>query len=92
MFTRGHVDFRRPLLEKTLSLPAHKSAAEQAEDEGLDGPSRYHLYREIMPTFADYKELNITMEALDAFGQELKLFWGGLNDPDSITELMQSVR
>ncbi|PYI52147.1 extracellular solute-binding protein [Paenibacillus flagellatus] len=70
----------------TLSIPAHRSAADRAEEEGLPGPSRYRLYREIVPAYADYAELGIRMKALDALGRELKLFWAGLEEPPSIIE------
>ncbi|WP_284645911.1 extracellular solute-binding protein [Paenibacillus silviterrae] len=81
---------QRLLHRRTLSLPANIAAADDSSVDGPDLPSRYHLYREIVPTFADYRDLNISMEALDGFGQELKLFWAGLEEPKSILEHMQS--
>jgi multiple sugar transport system substrate-binding protein len=78
--------------QQTLSLPAHQAAAEKSGDGGSYGPSRYWLYREIVPSYADYKDLNISIDALDAFGQELKLFWAGLQDPQSIVETMKASR
>jgi len=81
---------QRYIQKQTLSLPANGAAADQNEEDGLAGPPRYPLYREIMPTFADYRELNITIEALDDFSQELKLFWGGLDEPESIIQRVQT--
>ncbi|WP_309118247.1 extracellular solute-binding protein [Paenibacillus sp.] len=68
----------------SLAPSAHSGAADEAEEETKDGPSRYRLYREIVPAFADYKELDISIEALDAFSQELKLFWAGLEEPEAV--------
>jgi multiple sugar transport system substrate-binding protein len=79
----------RYIQQQALSLPANQEAAERTGENVFPDPSRYSLYREIVPAFADYKELNISMEALDALGQELKLFWAGLEDPQSIIETMK---
>ncbi|MEY9094580.1 extracellular solute-binding protein [Paenibacillus sp. RC84] len=70
----------------TLSIPASKSAAEWEGAETLYRPSRYHMYREIVPTFGGYEELNITIEELDRLRSELKLFWSNLEQPESVIQ------
>jgi hypothetical protein len=43
-----------------------------------------------MPTFTDYKDLDISMEALEALGQGLKLFWAGLEELQPIIDAMKA--
>jgi multiple sugar transport system substrate-binding protein len=81
---------QRELQRRTLAPSAHSAAADAAEGETRERPSRYRLYREIVPSYSDYKELNIGMEALDAFSQELKLFWAGLEEPEAVIERLRS--
>ena len=77
---------QRELQLRTLVPSAHSGAADAAEGETREGPSRYRLYREIVPAYSDYNDLNIGLEALDAFSQELKLFWAGLEEPEAVIE------
>lgn len=68
----------------TLSIPAHKPSAEWTGPEHIYRPSRFSCYRDIIPSFQSYKDLNIEMQALEAFQKELKLFWSNLESPESV--------
>lgn len=64
----------------TLSIPANKRAAEWTGEDKLPRPSRYYLYREIIPTFRLASELQLTSKELNAVYREAKLYWSGLYD------------
>ncbi len=64
--------------KETLSIPARKSSAEWDGAETMYRPSRFNLYREIVPTFSSYADLGITMEELHRLRNELKLFWANM--------------
>lgn len=64
--------------QETLSIPASKRAAEWTGQEGSDRPSRYPLYRELIPTFRVFTDLNLRAVELTVFLREAKLYWSGL--------------
>jgi multiple sugar transport system substrate-binding protein len=72
--------------QQTLSIPAHKASAEWTGAESLYRPSRFHLYREITPTFGKYTDLGLPIHDLSRFRDELKLFWSNLEQPESVAE------
>lgn len=75
--------------QHTLSIPAHKASAEWTGAERLYRPSRYHLYREITPTFGTHVELGLPIRELSRFRDELKLFWSNLETPESVAERLR---
>ncbi|TNJ65196.1 extracellular solute-binding protein [Paenibacillus hemerocallicola] len=68
----------------TLSIPANKRAAEWTGEEKLSRPSRYYLYREIIPTFRLASELKLSSNELSAVYREAKLYWSGLYDRPTV--------
>lgn len=70
--------------QQTLSLPANKLAAEWAGDDKVPRPSRYYLYREIIPTFRLVSELKLNSRELSAVYREAKLYWSGLYDRSTV--------
>ncbi|MDF2668576.1 MAG: hypothetical protein K0R67_882, partial [Paenibacillus sp.] len=66
--------------QKTLSLPSHKAAAEWEGTELQFRPSRFNMYREIIPTFKLNTELGLTTEQLELVFLEAKLYWSKLQD------------
>lgn len=68
--------------KETLSIPAKKSPAEWDGPEKMYRPSRFNLYREIVPTFSSYADLGITMEELHRLRNELKLFWANMEQAE----------
>ncbi|WJH36947.1 extracellular solute-binding protein [Paenibacillus sp. CC-CFT747] len=64
----------------TLSIPADKSAAEWKGEERIERPSRYNMYREIVPTFRLLSDLKLNSRQLSEVLQEAKLYWSKLQD------------
>ncbi|MFK7692430.1 extracellular solute-binding protein [Paenibacillus sp. HJGM_3] len=73
--------------QKTLSIPSLKPAAEWTGKESMYRPSRFHMYRDIIPTFRTFGTMNMSIKELDMFYREAKLYWSGLE-----TEEAASVR
>lgn len=73
----------------TLSIPAHKPSAEWTGPEHIYRPARFFSYRNIIPTFRSYKDLNISIAVLEKLQKELKLFWSNLEQPDSVIRRME---
>ncbi|TMV46467.1 extracellular solute-binding protein [Paenibacillus mesophilus] len=78
----------RIIRERTLSLPAHKATAEGKgnPEEGMNRPSRYYLFREIMASYRLHRELNLNTSAFNGLRQLLKKYWSGLIDEKELCE------
>jgi multiple sugar transport system substrate-binding protein len=77
------------LRQQTLSIPALKEAAEwkgDAPDEAaaLNRPSRFALFREIIPTFHTYRALGLSYGQLMMMRDELKMYWSGFDPLDVV--------
>ncbi|MDF2714639.1 MAG: extracellular solute-binding protein [Paenibacillus sp.] len=70
--------------QTTLTVPARKRAAEWVGEDRLNRPSRYFLYRDIVPTFRLYSDMNISYGELERMCEELKLYWAGLEDMETV--------
>lgn len=79
---------QRLIRRHTLSLPARKEVAEQPADpaDGMNRPSRFSLFREIMASYRLHRELNLTTEAFKAFRQLIKKFCSGLIDENELCD------
>jgi multiple sugar transport system substrate-binding protein len=77
--------------KNTLSIPAVKKAAEWQGEEVVAHPSRFHLYRETVPTFRLYTELNLTAEELLRIRQELKLYWSQIDDLATVCRRLEEI-
>ncbi len=74
----------------TLRIPANKLAAEWTGDEPIrNRPSRFYMYRDIIPTFHCYTELNMPIFDLMTMLHELKFYWSGLEDLDTVLERLE---
>lgn len=73
------------LRKHTLNIPALKKAAEWSGEEAIaNRPGRFQLFREIMPTYRFYSELNLPYEGIAIMRDELKFYWSGLDDLDTV--------
>ncbi len=72
--------------ERTLSLPARREAAETRLESlsGMNRPSRYALFREIMSSYKLHRELNLSSASFVGLRQLLKKYWSGLIDDDEL--------
>jgi ABC-type sugar transport system, periplasmic component len=76
--------------QRTLSIPANKKAAEWQGKEVMARPTRFHMYREIIPTFRKFTELNLAASQLQTVRKELKLFWSGMEDEETVIRRLKS--
>lgn len=75
---------------RTTRIPALMKAAEWQENEPLlRRPSRFHMYREIIPTFGYLNELRMSSTNLGIMRNELKYYWGGLEELDTVLDRLE---
>ncbi|MGO4268776.1 extracellular solute-binding protein, partial [Paenibacillus sp. TAF58] len=68
----------------TLTIPSVKTAAEWIGEETLARPSRFFMYRDIIPTFSFYTDMNVTFGELETMRHILKLYWARLDDFETV--------
>lgn len=76
---------------QTYTLPALRSAAEWTGEDGLYRPSRFSLFREIMPSYRYFTDLNITERQLHLIGQEAKLYWLDLQSEEAFGSRLEEL-
>lgn len=64
----------------TLSIPADKNAVEWRGEESIVRPSRYFIFREIVPTFKLLNDLNLNSKQMAGVLREAKLYWSKLQN------------
>lgn len=71
-----------------LSLPSVKEVAEHELDmEG--GPSRYQMFREIIPSYRYYTDMGVEMEHLTAMLHHLKLYWSEMLTTSEMVDIIE---
>lgn len=78
----------------TYSIPSLPAAAEwvgSKQEETLYRPERFHLYREIIPTFRHFTDLNISSQNLNVLNREVKLFWSQMEDEQDFCRRMETL-
>ena len=73
----------------TLSIPSIKAMAEWTGKESLVHPSRFMMYRDIIPTFRFYSDMNVTFHELETMRRIFKLYWARLDDFDSVLRKLE---
>jgi multiple sugar transport system substrate-binding protein len=76
---------------KTLSIPSLKHAAEWIGDESIPRPSRFHMYREIIPTFRLLSELGLSSGEREQILREVKLYWSRLQNVETFVQQIEHV-
>lgn len=66
--------------KRTLSIPVDKNTAEWKGEESISKPTRYSVYREIVPTFKLLSDLQLDSAQLSDVLREAKLYWSKLQD------------
>ncbi|MDF2659243.1 MAG: GntR family transcriptional regulator [Paenibacillus sp.] len=77
--------------QTTLSIPSLKPAAEWTGKETMYRPSRFHMYREIIPTFAQQKDLRLSKSELGLIQREARLYWSGLEAEDVFLDRLEKL-
>ncbi|TMV45417.1 extracellular solute-binding protein [Paenibacillus mesophilus] len=77
--------------QNTLSIPALKRAAEQAGegDRIANRPYRYPMFRDIIPSFHFFSDLQLPADHLIQMGQELKLYWSHFEPLEPILQKLE---
>lgn len=77
--------------QQTLSIPSCKKAAEwRGKEEGVR-PSRFHMYREIIPTFRLFTELNLDASQLETVRKQLKLYWSNMENEQAVIQRLNNI-
>jgi multiple sugar transport system substrate-binding protein len=77
--------------QNTLSLPSLKTAAEWTGKESGYRPSRFTMYREIIPTFRYNRELGLTESEWRTFFGEAFMYWSGLETEESFCTRLEGL-
>lgn len=76
---------QRKIKEHTLSIPAVKAAAENVPAaERLNRPSRFALYRELIPSYRLHRDLGLPNLGLEKIRERLKFFWPKLESAEEM--------
>lgn len=82
---------QKVIRKKTYTIPANKQAAQRMEEMELNPPSRYQMYREVIPSFSLFTETNLSLSQLDDVLSECKLYWSGLRSKESLAKSIEDV-
>ncbi|GAA3406253.1 extracellular solute-binding protein [Paenibacillus hodogayensis] len=74
----------------TLSIPGSGTVADLPLGAGLNAPSRYQLYREIIPTYRTISESQLSIKAIEAIHQLLQLFSSGIAGEEEVREKLKA--
>ncbi|PYI57445.1 extracellular solute-binding protein [Paenibacillus flagellatus] len=79
--------------QNTCSLPARVAAAEWRgpENAAVNRPSRFAMFREIMPSFRLLDDLNVKDSELRKLVGELRLYWAGLGSEEKLCAEMEAM-
>lgn len=75
--------------KKTYSIPAHKQMAQCFEKTELIRPTRYQMYKEIIPSFSLYSDTKLSLKQLNIVLSECKLYWSGLKGKNKLAESLE---
>lgn len=65
---------------ETLSIPSVKEVAEQTGGESVYKPSRFQLFKEIIPSYSLYTDIGLSSEELSEVRNELRVYLSDLMD------------
>ncbi|MFK7693666.1 extracellular solute-binding protein [Paenibacillus sp. HJGM_3] len=79
--------------QNTCSLPALIPAAEWRgpETSKINRPSRFPMFREIMPSYRLFSDLNVKDSEFRKLFGELRLYWAGLESEENLCREIESI-
>jgi multiple sugar transport system substrate-binding protein len=83
---------QKKIRDHTLRIPALKQAAADdfAETSLYSNlPKHYTMYRDIIPTYRYYSDLNMPLEDLIVLYNELKFYWSGMDDLETVLRRLE---
>lgn len=75
----------------SCSLPARVTSAEWSGPDTINRPSRFSLFREIIPSYRLFTDLNIRENEYNHLFRELRLYWAGLENEETICSRLESI-
>lgn len=87
---RTFVDFlsseaaQNMIRDKTMSIPARKESSNRIHGGAIKLPSRYAMFRELLPSFAYHSDLGIQMKDLRKVTKWLKEYWSNMIDEEEL--------
>ncbi|WP_408007817.1 extracellular solute-binding protein [Pseudalkalibacillus sp. A8] len=85
-------EVQKRIYVETLSIPVMKRIAEarrDSDEESHQRPNRYHLFREVIPTFRLFNESGLSFDEMRMFKNVLRLYWSGLINDDEFHQSIQ---
>ncbi|MCS7460656.1 extracellular solute-binding protein [Paenibacillus doosanensis] len=76
---------------QTLNITAHRHAMEWQGEEEAYRPSRFFMYREIIPTFRLITEMGLSNNQLKEMQREIMLFLSGLLDRETLCRRLEQL-
>lgn len=80
---------QKVLCAHSFSIPANKEAADDIRPDDGERPSRYNLFKEIMPSFRVQQDLNLANWQLRKMSGPLQLYLSGLIDEAELCERLE---
>jgi multiple sugar transport system substrate-binding protein len=74
----------------TLSIPAMKKIAERSGGENVFKPSRYQLFREIIPTYRMFTDLGLNSQELGEVRNEIRIYLSDMMDDKIFLQRLNS--
>ncbi len=71
----------------TFSLPASKWVTETVRTELSNQPTRLEIHREMIPNYATYEQLGLSMQQIQVLGDCLEQYFSGRADEDALIQL-----
>lgn len=84
----GSLEGQLIIRRETLSIPSLKPAAETKVEDELNRPSRFDLFRDILPSMRTHGDLNMTSEGFVIFWGLLKQYWSRFIDEETLCRLV----
>ncbi|TMV43727.1 extracellular solute-binding protein [Paenibacillus mesophilus] len=80
---------QRLIGSRSLSIPVHKEVADEIRPDDGERPSRYNLFKEIMPSFRVQQDLNLANWQLRKMSGPLQLYLSGQIDDIALCERLE---
>jgi len=87
----GSYEAQVVIRSKTLSIPAHREAAEWDGDADVRHPAHFRIFDGMMPTYRLLEHMSLTSKQLSAIQKEFELFLTGLQDGVTMSRRMEQV-
>lgn len=84
-------DAQNLIRDKTVSIPARRESAARSSAQGAKLPSRYAMFREMLPSFAYHRDLGLKMKDLRMLTKWLKEYWSDMIDAKTLDDKLMGL-